>query len=628
MYSNRIIIFLIITMFFSQSCENLLEEDFKSGNSTEDFYNTVDGLEALVVGAYVSSKIWYGKEEGYDFSDVGTDMYTYGQQHPNPEQFTFSPSFSSNSGRLIVLYVEFYKGVNACNEALFYLNDADHPLDEAIRMKRAAEVRFLRAFYLWHLVETFGPLPLPLEHTRAPIVSATRTPVNEIYDQIFADVTYTVDNLADNDNTANNEFGRVTRDAARAFRARLSLNVGSYIDSGNEFDFSGSATEHYQQALEDANAVRANYGPYDTYSDLWALENNSASPNSEGIWGINYSRTNYADINVDPQLYQDYFQEGQKPWDGRAGGHHGHMMWGMRYEVFAGMVRDIQYGRRFRRYIPNKYVPDQFDPSVDARFEGQFMLQWYGNNEDPTVYPKWEDFELPDGFTPPAGEEFVFQPGDTSIVVTIEDIDDSRIAPAKDGSSRFIYVDGPYFILDIDLLYNEDGTINDYGTEGRIVYLELAKFDDPDRLAANGEGSERGVRDAYVFRWAEMILIAAEADWKLNGGGYNQLLELAESRTTEGVSGAQLLSAYGVNSSADLDMDFFLAERAREFPGEQLRWFDLKRVYNRTQWVDRINQYNEDTREHLDVHHYLRPIPQVQIDALEDPSTFPQNDGY
>ena len=185
------IFLLISSVSLFQSCQGLLEEDFRSGNSTEDFYGSADGLEALVVGAYVSSKIWYGKEEGYDFSDVGTDMYTYAQQHPNPEQFTFSPSFNANSGRLIVLYVEFYKGVNACNEALFYLEQENHPLDANIRLRRQAEVKFLRAFYMWHLVETFGPVPLPLEHTRSPIVTASRTPVNEVYDQIFTDINFT-----------------------------------------------------------------------------------------------------------------------------------------------------------------------------------------------------------------------------------------------------------------------------------------------------------------------------------------------------------------------------------------------------------------------------------------------------
>lgn len=626
MYKKIIYLFISLA-FLTQGCQDLLEEDFRSGNATSDFYATVDGLEALVVGSYVTSKIWYGKEEGFDFSDVGTDIYTYGQQHPYPELFTFSPAFNANSPRVVVIYVEFYKGINACNEALFYLTQEDHPMQEALRIRRQAEIRFLRAFYYWHLVETFGPLAMPLEHTTAPVVTATRTPVNEVYDQIFEDVNFAIENLSDSDNASASEFGRITKDAATAFRARLNLNVGSFIESGNMFNFSGSAAEYYQQAFNDATSLLDNYSFYNDYSELWDLENNSSSRNNEGIWAINYSRTNYADMNVDPDDYQRYFLPGEKPWDGRKGGHHGHLMWGMRYELYDGMVRDIEFGRRFRRYIPNKYLPDAYNEALDARFEGQFRLEWKGNAEDPEVYPRWSDFDLPAGFTPPG--EFVFQPGETSIVVTKEDLDDSRIAQKSDGTNRFIYVDGPYFVLDYDLLYNDDGTINLTGTDGRVLFLELSKFDDPDRPAANGEGSERGKRDAYVFRLAEMYLIAAEAAWKGASGGdayADFLLPLAESRAKDGTNGAELLNSYGINSSADLTMEFFLDERAREFPGEQMRWFDLRRVYNPTDWVARIQDYNEDA-DVLQEHHYFRPIPQVQLDALEN-DDFDPNPGY
>ena len=299
----------------------------------------------------------------------------------------------------------------------------------------------------------------------------------------------------------------------------------------------------------------------------------------------------------------------------------------MRYELFEGMIRDIEFGRRFRRYMPNKYLPDLYDESIDARFLGQFSTEWRCNTDDETTYPLYANYDLPAGFTPP--RDVVFTQGETSIICTKEDIDDSRIAKKSDGGNRFLYVDGPYFILDYDLLYNEDGTINLEGTDGRRIFLELKKFDDPERSAANGDGSQRGIRDAYIFRIAEMYLIAAEAAWKGAAGddayaGF--LLPLAESRALEGATGAEILSSYGVNSSADLSLNFFLDERAREFPGEQMRWFDLRRALNPADFVARIKQYNEDVAN-LENYHYFRPIPQVQLDALEG-SVFPQNDGY
>ncbi len=612
-------------LVFAFGCEEYLEEDFKSGAPTDVFYSTADGLEALIVASYVSNKIWYGHEEGFDFGDVGTDMYTYAQQHPNPEQFTFNPAFNSSNGRLTVMWVEFYKGINSCNEALFYLTGETNPLSETLTTKRIAEVRYLRGFYLWHLAYTFGDIPLPLTHTQSPILEAERVPVADVYAQIMEDVTFAVDNLSASDNAADADFGRVTRDAALAFRARLNLNIGSFISTGNEFSFPGSANDYFTAAKADADAVIPNYSFYDDYSEMWLLSNNSTSKNLEGIWAINYSRNNHADLSLGTELnelYEDYFLPGVKPWDSRDGGHHGHLMWGMRYELYDGMVRDIFYGRRFRRYIPNKYLPDLYDEAVDARFVNQFSHTWLGNNSDSTAYPTWDEYNVPGDITA-TGPIFGF--GDTSIVVTKADLPDDRVVKASSDINRFLYVDGPYFVLDYDLLYNADGTINDEGTDGRRLFLELSKFDDPERLAANGDGSERGIRDSYVFRLAEMYLIAAEADWRVNGGGYSYLETLADTRTLGTTTGAQLLAGYGINSAADLTLEFFLDERAREFPGEQIRWMDLRRAYNRTDWVARIKQYNEDV-DLLDVHHYLRPIPQAQLDAVQN--DFPQNTGY
>jgi hypothetical protein len=90
-----------------------------------------------------------------------------------------------------------------------------------------------------------------------------------------------------------------------------------------------------------------------------------------------------------------------------------------------------------------------------------------------------------------------------------------------------------------------------------------------------------------------------------------------------------MLAAYGINSGSDLTMNYFLDERAREFCGEQLRWFDLKRL-GTDAMVARIKEYagNASARTNFDAHFTLRPIPQVQIDAVTNKEEFTQNPGY
>jgi hypothetical protein len=76
--------------------------------------------------------------------------------------------------------------------------------------------------------------------------------------------------------------------------------------------------------------------------------------------------------------------------------------------------------------------------------------------------------------------------------------------------------------------------------------------------------------------------------------------------------------------AGSLTIDMVLDEKAREFMGEYSRWFDLKRTGT---LVDRVKKYNPwKTGQSISDIHYLRPIPQSEIDL-----SFPkmsQNPGY
>jgi hypothetical protein len=79
-------------------------------------------------------------------------------------------------------------------------------------------------------------------------------------------------------------------------------------------------------------------------------------------------------------------------------------------------------------------------------------------------------------------------------------------------------------------------------------------------------------------------------------------------------------------TAADINLEFFVEERARELLGEQMRWFDLKR------WgllVERVRLHNPDATSNIQEYHSLRPIPQNQIDRTAGgEASFPQNPGY
>ena len=58
----------------------------------------------------------------------------------------------------------------------------------------------------------------------------------------------------------------------------------------------------------------------------------------------------------------------------REGGNTGHVMYEIRYENTSGwgMVRDLENGRGFQRWMPTKFFIDLFDETKDERFVSQF----------------------------------------------------------------------------------------------------------------------------------------------------------------------------------------------------------------------------------------------------------------
>jgi hypothetical protein len=118
-----------------------------------------------------------------------------------------------------------------------------------------------------------------------------------------------------------------------------------------------------------------------------------------------------------------------------------------------------------------------------------------------------------------------------------------------------------------------------------------------------------------------MYLIAAEAEFKigkLDSAAYYVNVVRTRAALPGRVANMQVLPA-------QITLDFLLDERAREFAGEQMRWFDLKRT---GKLVERVKAMNPDAANFIQPFHVVRPIPQTQIDAVTNKDVFTQNPGY
>jgi len=299
------------------------------------------------------------------------------------------------------------------------------------------------------------------------------------------------------------------------------------------------------------------------YADLWKMAN---LKNKEVIYAVNYSINLSVNDLIDPIL---------NPLGHSRGSNSSHMLFAMKYDDQPGMLRDIANGRPFNRYMPTRYLLDLYSDQ-DARYEGSFQTVWYANSA-----------------TRPAGMKI----GDTAVYA----------------SKKVIVPSGKlYKTYDRNAVYNANGSVKD-----QLHYVSLNKFVDPNRASAN---EAQSARDVFVIRFAELYLIAAEAEFGL-GNAAQAATHLNVIRTRAAKPGT--VAAMQV-TPAQVTLDFILDERAREFAGEQIRWFDLKRS---GKLLERVKASNPNAAT-IQEFHLVRPIPRTQVDAVTNKDEFKQNPGY
>jgi len=179
---------------------------------------------------------------------------------------------------------DLYKGIRRCNDYMANVEKIT-PADQAKVDRLTAEVRTLRCYFYSRLTSYFGDVPLVttpigIEESKA----LTRTPVSEIYDFIYTEITASVNALP----ATTTEKGRVTKGAALGILARTML-----FAAGNVTGTDARAEMYYERAMDAADAVIA-LGVYDllpAYKELFKYANENSV---EVVFDVQYLKDVYA----------------------------------------------------------------------------------------------------------------------------------------------------------------------------------------------------------------------------------------------------------------------------------------------------------------------------------------------
>lgn len=616
------------------SCKDYLQEELV-GTLTNDYFNTEQGLEDLVRSSYEQTRYKYALEHSYGMFNFGVDEYTNADQFNALWWNTYDSRLNATDSFVDGVWTADYDGINRCNIGLARIPGIQGTTtlrtDEQKR-QRIAELRFLRGYYYFQLVQQYGAIPLVLQPTEGVQLEYTRAAVPDVYNTILADFRYAATNLA----PTNSDFGRATQGAAQHFLAKAYLTRGSAITEQR-----GQQPTDIDSAAYFADQV-INGGRYALETDYARLFDISSYANSTAA---QTSR----EIIFSTQFNNVIALAGRF-------GNRVHSYFTMQYDTDPGMTRDLLNDRPFRRLMPTNYAMDIFDRRNDSRFYKTMKTTWISNYA--TTIPRWSATEAP---TPAQVNQPKFTVGDTAIYIIVNT---PQTAIPQEQITRSRYQIFARYYRDANNVIRQ--AYNPTGEAGlRNKYPQLVKYLDPFRLNAN---EESGTKDGILARFAETYLIAAEAygrkqnyakaveyinvvrrrasykagevkpsvNWRIEGGVRGDVTSsyaAIEAKETDFESNvAREMYPAEVTSKPQRFIHFILNERTRELLGELHRWEDLARTET---LVLRARTFNPDAAG-IQNHHRLRPIPQSHLERIfrngkpltNDERQAEQNPGY
>ena len=90
---------LVMGILALSACKkDFLDEYNPTGLTGENAYTTPAGFESLVNSVYSYTRTWYGKEEGYTLTEMGTDLWLPGVDNRRLDLMVYNNLQASEAG--------------------------------------------------------------------------------------------------------------------------------------------------------------------------------------------------------------------------------------------------------------------------------------------------------------------------------------------------------------------------------------------------------------------------------------------------------------------------------------------------------------------------------------------------
>ena len=618
-----------LALIFATSCSDILDEQPRSIYEPT-FFQTERGVEGGITSMYAHLRYIYGQAYYYNSCLTGTDEATYAQSADGnfkDADLSGVGSLTASSSRSDVLWGTAFSNINTANGVIE--NGSKVGVSDAL----LAEAHFFRGMDYFLLVQTFGGVPLDLGAGELKFnISTSRTSVRntvpEVYTKaVFPDLKTAVTELPDKPRVT----GGVTKTVARLYLSKAYLTYGWWLENPNNIptypecnrtDPDGhDAAWYYQQAYDIATEAIDNPGPYGLMESFYQV---NAGP---------YDRNKEILLYADHTQEDEYYNGGSLTY-GSGGAPDNFAGWMMNWNYTDIQAKDKDgntispvirvaeqaYGRPWTRMAPPHGVFTQTfkDKAKDSRYDGTFTTVYRGNWS--TNGKDWTTVIGANGMEVTEGEP---------LLKFLSEDDPSIQYPDGAGNSNTgagVIAGYSYYVMGPSAI-------------SRRVYPGLWKLGPyrTDNGTGAGQPNAGSTRPYNIAKFSELYLIAAEAAVK--GATtkpdksarelVNVLRDRAGKWTFSNAENEEMDEDYGSQLTAEtpatIDINFILDERSREFYGEGYRWFDLVRTQKWNEYADSYEICGDNKGDRnivtytrtIKPGHYLRPIPQGQLDGME-----------
>ncbi len=616
-FSRYILSAVLTASLCGMMCSCSLEENNPGGFTFENLSKTTAGFQTIVNNIYFGlERSFYGNVNKIDFmaiTEAETDLWTTPRNKDNTstQYFWYYAGGTPNTTYTLNFLYSLYDGIGSCNKVLQYGDLPPYKTEEE-RNSKLAEARFMRALYYYHGVEQFGGITVVTEKDTEigeGVYTPERKSPKATYDEIIIpDLLYAIEWLPKGDDSY---ITRPTKKSAIGLLARCYLQATRWTEDAEYYT---NALKYAKMLIDDMNAGGASYNAYmyDKYEDVFAEANNYT--NKEALWKHAY----YSDAT----------------YNGSSNGAH---VLNMCHELFRAQITSFPArennadtyetweGSKNGSFMPTQHLISLFvnsDNTLDPRFKKIFQNVWLANKSYTWTKDMANQYDKDASVI---GQTVAV--GDTAIEFIMPQDPDYAAKKAQRYTSKHMIIDYADVYNDagktVEMFHKYFNTTEAYKADGTNenfhsnFYPSMTKYNTTKFFESNRSKIRFGNTSAMqIIRMPEMMLIAAEADLKVNGGS-NALSYINMVRKRAGAK--ELTGTVTIRTILD--------ERAREFCGEFMRFYDLART-GMLKDDNYLNETNPSVGKYFKAEYVLRPFDtSTFLPSINNGSEY-QNGGY